>query len=244
MGRNTKKYMKNLIITKAKEDIPLYFDDFKKFWDSAYGEISDDDLYEIYRATLIFKNYKIVFHSLSLDSFDLILDEIFEDINSSFFLSLIGLYRSAHMHLRSSIEITLQLIYFIHHPIEYKRWKDGNFVIKHDKITQYVATHPNFDTDISSLMTTITQYWKKFSKHIHGESPIFFQSETDVRKTNTFSIKDYNIWKGNFTKNIYVLNKLLLLFFKNDISRFPHKSFEMLTSILKEEDRKLIENNN
>ena len=234
--------MRDLIIKKAKEDIPLYFKDFEKFWSDSLDNIGDDDLFDIYRATLVFKNYKISFQALKLKEFNFIIDEIFEDINSSFFLNLMGLYRSAHMHLRSSIELTMQLIYFIHHPIEYKKWKKGEFTIKHDTLSQYIKTHPFFDLDISQLLNNITQNWKKFSKHIHGESPIFFQCEKDIRKTNSFSLKDYNILKSNFLKNIYSLNKLLLLFFKNDLSRFPSKSSDLLLSILIEEDRCLFKN--
>lgn len=233
--------MRTAILEKAKADIPLYFNDFKEFWDESIANINDNDLHEIYRATVVPKNYKIAFHNLGLTEYDLLIDEIFEDINSSFFLSLIGLYRSAHMHLRSSIELTLQLIYFIHHPIEFKQWKNGEFVLKHDKIMEYINKHPNFESDISPLLTRITQNWKKFSKHIHGESPIFFQCELDSRKTNSFKIRDFNIWKSNYTKNIYSLNKLLLLFFKADLSRFPTKSFDLLTELLTEEDKVLIE---
>lgn len=234
--------MREIILRKAKEDIPLYLNDFEKFWSDSLENIEDDDLFDIYRATLVFKNYKIAFQVLKLEKFDLIIDEIFEDINSSFFLALMGLYRSAHMHLRSSIELTMQFIYFIHHPIEYGKWMDGEFVIKHYELSQYIQDHPFFDLDISQLLISITQMWRKCSKHIHRESPIFFQCEKDIRKTNSFSLKDYNIWKGNFLKNIYSLNKLFLLFFKNDLSRFPTKSNDLFFSILTAEDRKLFEN--
>lgn len=234
--------MKSKIILRAKEDIPLYFQDFKEFWDKSNKEISEDDLYEIYRSTLIFKNWKNVFQSIELKGFSNILNELYEDVNSSFFLAMLGLYRSAHMHMRSSIELMMQLLYFIHHPIELSRWQNGDFVIKHSDLSIYLATHPNFDTDVKSLLEGITKDWKHFSKHIHGESPIFFQCEKDVRKTNTFSIKDYGIWKTNFIKITYKLNKLMLLFFKNDINRFPENSRNILTGILTEDDKKLVFN--
>ena len=232
--------MKELILQQAKQDIPLYFNDFKKFWDETNRNISDEDLYIIYRVTLIFKNYKYSLHTIGIETYDLVINEIFEDINSSFFLAMLGLYRSAHMHLRSSIELSLQLLYFIHHPIEYHLWKEGNFVIKHDKLISYFQNHPNFTTNINTLLENITHSWKLFSKHIHGEAPIFFQCEKDARKTNSFAIKDFNIWKSNYTKNIYYLNKLFLLFFKNDLSRFPHNSYKLFISLLKEDDMELI----
>lgn len=232
--------MKELILKQAKEDIPLYFTDFKKFWAETNDNISNEDLYKIYKASLIFKNYKLSLHSIDIIEYDLLIDEIFEDINSSFFLAMLGLYRSAHMHLRSSIELSLQLLYFIHHPVEYQLWKDGNFVIKHNKLISYLQNHPIFTTNVNTLLETITHNWKLFSKHIHGESPIFFQCEKDARKTNSFTIKDFNIWKTNYTKNIYYLNKLFLLFFKNDLSRFPHNSYKLFTSLLNEDDLELI----
>ncbi|MBR9778060.1 MAG: hypothetical protein GYB55_24740 [Cytophagales bacterium] len=232
--------MKTKILEKAKHDLPLYFDDFKEFWDQSIDNIEDDDLYEAYRATLVFKNWKYNFHSIELKSFDQILDEIYEDINSSFFLAILGLYRSAHMHMRSSIELSLQLVYFIHHPIELEKWKNGDFVIKHSDLCQYIVDHPVFETDIQPLITNITKNWKHFSKHIHGESPIFFQSEKDARKTNSFTEKDFGIWKSNFFRNIYRINKLLCLFLKNEINRFPENPRNLVLELLKEEDLELI----
>lgn len=232
--------MKDKILQRAKDDIPLYFEDFKEFWDESLDEISDDDLYEIYRATLIFRNWKLTFHALELTSFDKIIDELYEDINSSLFLALLGLYRSAHMHMRSSIELTMQLIYFLHHPIEYQKWREGDFVIKHRDLSEYIISHPNVDIDIRDFVSNITKNWKHLSKHIHGESPVFFQCEKDVRQTNSFSRKDFGIWKSNLLRNIYMLNKLLLLFFKKDISRFPEQSRKVLLELINDEDKKLI----
>jgi len=232
--------MKNIILDQAKEDIPLYFEDFKKFWDTSIGNINEDDFFQAYRATLVFKNWKVNFHAINLTEFDNILDELYEDINSSFFLALFGLYRSSYLHMRSSIELGLQLIYFIHHPIEFRKWKEGDFVIKHADLSQYIIDHPFFETKVSDLMTLITKNWKHFSKNIHGESPAFFQSEKHVRKTNTFSEKDFNIWKGNFFRNIYRINKLLILFFKNDLNRFPQNSRNIILSLLTDDDLQLI----
>lgn len=241
MGRNIEKYMKEKILNIAKRDIPLYLEDFKTFWDKSLDEISDDDLHDSYKSTLAFKNWKIAIHSLNIKDYDLIINEIFEDVNSSFFLALLGLYRSAHMHMRSSIELSLQFLFFIHHPIEYERWKNGDYVIKFDKLSEYLRKHPFFDTDVDNLLLIITQNWKYYSKHIHGESPIFFQCETDVRKTNAFSRRDFGIWKSNFNKNVYNLNKLFLLFFKKDFNRIPEASRKILISFLREDEKEIME---
>ncbi|MGV3631181.1 MAG: hypothetical protein ACO1O6_08240 [Bacteroidota bacterium] len=227
--------MKTRIIKNAKEDIPLYLKDFITFWDSSLTEISDENLYKTYRATLVFKNWKTALNSIKIKEFDLILNELFEDINSSFFLAFMGQYRSAHMHMRSSIELTLQLLYFYNHPIEFQKWKKGEFVIKTDKLNDYLVQHPYFKVDVSKLLQNINNNWKHFSKHIHGESPIFFQCEKDIRKTNSFSKKDFGIWKSNFEKNVYFLNKLLYLFFNEEFIRFPEVSRNILLDLIEKE---------
>jgi hypothetical protein len=237
LGRNTDEAMKKRILQQAKEDIPLYFGDFKAFWDTTNGEIKDDDLFPLYRATLVFKNWKIVFKALAINQVDQILDELYEDINSAFFLSLYGLYRSSHLHMRSSIELTLQLLYFLHHPIEFDKWQRGDFVIKHRELIEYLNEHPRLSTDVKDLLLSISRDWKFFSKNIHGEAPIFFQCEKKSKRTGSFSLADFNKWKSSFLSNIYKLNKLLILFFKNDLPRFPEASRNLLLDILSSEDR-------
>lgn len=233
--------MKNRILQQAKEDIPLYFNDFKAFWDTANGAISDDDLFQLYRATLVFKNWKIVFKALNIDQVDQMLNELYEDVNSAFFLSLYGLYRSSHLHMRSSIELTLQLLYFIHHPIEFEKWKKGDFVIKHVDLIKYLSEHPYFSGEAEDLLADISNDWKFFSKHIHGEAPVFFQCEKDSKKTGSFSVADFGKWKKSFLSNISQLNKLMILFFKADLSRFPEGSRSLLIEMLPAKDKQKYE---
>jgi len=242
MGRDIKRAMKTRILTLAKEDIPLYFDDFKGFWDASLNQTSDDDLVEIYKRTLVFKNWKTCLHSLDVQDLDSIADELFEDINSTMYLALLGQYRSAFMHMRSSIELSLQLLYFLHHPIEYSHWLNGNFVIKFNVLTEYFEKHPNLNDSpqLEGLLREIFKRWKLYSKHIHAESPKFFQCEKDARKTNSFARGDFEVWKNNYTKNVDLINKLYLLFFRNDLNRFPKASRDILTSLLKDEEKDII----
>lgn len=228
--------MKSKILERAEKDIPLYFGDFKTFWDTSLVEINKDDLYIIYRTTLMYKNWKIALNSLHISEFDILINELYEDINSSLFLSLFGQYRSAYMHLRSSIELSLILLYFIHHPIEYTKWKEGDFVIKQDKLVSYLSSHPYFKEDIQGLLDQITKRWRHFSKHIHGESPSFFQCDRESKKTNTFDKADFGKWKIAFVGNMNSLNKLFLLFFKKDINRIPQACRDILLSTLQSEE--------
>ena len=166
-----------------------------------------------------------------------ILDEIHEDINASFFYSMFGQYRSAHMHLRSVIELSLQMIYFYQHEVEHNQWKSGDFRIKHEELTTYLKRHPALSNEkVINLIDTLTKNWKDFSKHIHAESPLFFQTTKTSSKTRSFNKADAGIWRSNFLATGYRSNKLLLIFFKNQLSVFPSQNKQMLLRNMHSED--------
>ncbi|MDD4438155.1 MAG: hypothetical protein PHS04_09000 [Tissierellia bacterium] len=225
------------ILLNANEDIPLYLDDFKTFWQQTIGNCSDDVLTDIYHSTLIFRNWKFGLFEITGNNVIEILNELHEDVNSSFYQTLFGLYRSAHMHLRSCIELSMQYLYFLEHPVEYTLWQNGDFVIKHDRITEYLKQHPRIKSqELDDVINNITKHWKMLSKHIHGEAPIYFQSEKESRKTNSFRAQDFGVWKSNFMKTTYYVNKLMLMYFKNDLVRIPVQNKTVLLRNIKDAD--------
>jgi hypothetical protein len=229
--------MNTQILTNAKKDIPLYFDEFQSFWNKTIKNYNNDDLHDCYRNTLIFKNWQIALNHIDVKQLDTILLELHEDINSSFYLSFFGQYRSAHMHLRSVIELSLQILYFYQHEVEFSQWRDGKFVIKHEKLTEYLTSHPQiFGTNGVNLIGDITKQWKLFSKFIHAEAPKYFQTNQQSFQTNQFSLKDFGIFKSNFLRTGYQINKLLLLFFRDRIKLFPTQQKDILTSNMKPDD--------
>lgn len=217
------------LLAEAKKDIPLYFEDFKKFWESTDRAFNDPDLVECYATTLIFKNWLLCLSHVGIKNLDDILKELHEDINTSFFLAYFGQYRSAHMHLRSVIELSLQLIYFFQHEVEYEQWRNAEFRIKHEELTSYLKKHPllNFQ-EAHNLVDGITSNWKHFSKHIHAEAPKYFQTTLQSSKTKSISAADFGIWKSNFLKTGSQINRLLLFFFKKQLNSFPTVNRETL----------------
>jgi len=219
---------KNIIINNAKEDIDLYANDFQSFFEQTKQYYFQDEevLFQCYLKTLIFKNWKEGLNHLNINSLDNLFDEIHNDINSSFYLSTFGLYRTAKMHLRSGVELSLQLIYFFDHNVEFKQWEEGDFVIKHNILSEYIKKHPHLKETqnkevLNELMIKITSKWKHFSKHIHAESLSYFQTESSSSSTNTFIIGDFNIWKKDFIETIDLLNTLLSYFFSKQLVKFP-----------------------
>lgn len=49
--------MEAKILAEAKKDIPLYFNDFKSFWDLTTANFKNKDLTDCYATTLLFKNW-------------------------------------------------------------------------------------------------------------------------------------------------------------------------------------------
>lgn len=233
--------MEHKLILNAKEDIPLYYEDFKKIWESTVLNFNDNDLKDCYHSTILFRNWELTMSSFPYNVIPEILKELHEDINSSFFLTLFGLHRSSHMHLRSCIELSLQYIYFCEHPVEYLLWQNGEFVIKHEKIMEYLRCHPKLKLlEVDKLLTEITKTWKFLSKHIHGEAPKYFQSTKSSHGSTNFNIADFNIWKSNLIKTTNLMNKLWLLFFKDYISIIPTQNKKIIFRNIKGEDYVLL----
>lgn len=229
------------LLTEAKRDIPLYFADFKSFWDLTTKAITDKDLTDCYAATLIFKNWLISLNHINVRNLDDILKELHEDINASFFRAYFGNYRSAHMHLRSVIELALQLIYFHQHEVEYAQWRDADFRIKHEDLTNYLKKHPALkSSQMKTLIDDITKNWKLFSKYIHAEAPKYFQTNLQSAQTKKISKADLGIWRSNFIKTAYQINKLLLVFFKTNLNSFPTVNRELLMRNMKKSDLTLL----
>ncbi|KAF2508584.1 hypothetical protein EYY60_15770 [Flavobacterium zhairuonense] len=221
--------MNSTLLASAKKDIPLYFNDFKDFWDATTTHISEEELIDCYANTLIFRNWQLSLNHVGIQHLDSILSELHEDINTSFFLAHFGQYRTAIMHLRSVIELSLQLLYFYQHEVEFSQWKDGEFRIKHEELTEYLKKHPQFiGTSAVNLIGNITQNWKTFSKYIHAEAPSYFQTTLESSTKKTIIIKDFNIWKSHFLKTGYRINKLFSIFFRDKIVQFPTQSKDLL----------------
>lgn len=225
------------ILSQAQKDIPLYFKDFEDFWKSTTAAYSDLDLTNCYGTTLLFKNWKISLNHIRIKNLDTILNELHEDINASFFHSYFGHYRSAHMHLRSVVELSLQMIYFYQHEVEFDQWKLGDFRIKHEELTAYLKRHPRFKpSKFADLINDITVDWKLFSKYIHAEAPNYFHTNSQSVVTKRISRKDFGTWKSNYLRTAKRVNKLLSKFFCDELNRFPSKNRDFLLRGLSPQD--------
>lgn len=224
---------KEKIKENAYSDYLLYHRDFSDFSASTLKHLREIDIFDIYWCTLVFKNWKSGTNHIKIFELDEIYDELHQDVNSSYYLASMGLYRTANMHLRSMIELSLQLLYFYEHPIELKKWKNGSFIIKHDKLTEYLKEYPysqaqSIKGQIDTLMEQISREWKNHSKHIHAESLNYFQTQKTSGSTKSFDVADFGVWKSSFIKIVKKINSLFMLFFAEQYKLFPSHNKELL----------------
>jgi len=225
---------KDRIVANAYIDYELYKNDFNAFSDATLEHLKQIDVFSVYWSTLVFKSWKDGINHIGFIDLNEIFDELHQDVNASYYLASMGLYRTANMHLRSMIELSLQLLYFFEHPVELKKWKSGDFVIKHDKLKDYLKDYPTFSSqplkrDVDVLVEQISKEWKNYSKHIHAESLNYFQTQKESDSTNSFKVADFGVWQSHFTKIISKINKLFLLFFSEQYRLFPSHNKELLT---------------
>ncbi|MBM4845208.1 hypothetical protein HYO58_16855 [Vibrio parahaemolyticus] len=227
---------KQRICGNAYSDYELYHKDFVDFSNATLEHLKGIDVFDMYWCTLIFKSWKDGVNHIGTLELDEIFNELHQDVNSSYYLASMGLYRTANMHLRSMIELSLQLVYFYEHPVEFKKWRNGGFVIKHDKLKEYIKEYPSFENqplkgEVNTLMEQISKEWKNYSKHIHAESLSYFQTQKQSGSANAFTEADFGMWKSNFVKIVIKINKLFKLFFSDPYKLFPSQNKELLSML-------------
>lgn len=225
--------LKSRVEDNAFLDYKLYHDEFNAFSDATEKHLQQSDIFEVYWCTLVFKNWKEGINHTGHDKLNDIFDELHQDINASYYLASMGLYRTSNMHLRSLIELSLQLLYFFDHSIEFEKWKVGAFIIKHDKLKAYLKEYPTFISQqlkakVEVVVEQISKAWKIFSKHIHAESLIYFQTQKTSDTTKCFDLADFGRWRSHFVKIVKKLNELFMLFFSEQFKLFPSTNKDLL----------------
>ncbi|MAT56648.1 MAG: hypothetical protein CMF23_01595 [Ignavibacteriae bacterium] len=230
--------MKNRLIQQSERDTPLYKADFNSYWETTYSQLTKNSKFNTYSNSILFKNWKLAINSLGTKKFDTLFGELHEDTNASLYLAMFGLYRTAYMHLRSLIELSIQLIFFYQHEVEYEQWEEGNYIMKFEQLSSYLQKHPKLKGKvIDNILSELYKNWKTYSKHIHAEKPLFFQCTKDSKLTNTFCKADFNRWEKQYNGTIKLLNKIYILFFSDYLNRFPNVNREIILTNLTKKDQ-------
>lgn len=112
-------------------------------------------------------------------------DALLSHVNASF-----GSWRPALQALRSFMENTLAAIYYLDHPIEFEKWKNGDFRISPRELRDYIADHPRI-VSISKeldLKSSLDKEYGTLSSAVHSSSILFRMTNPDG-KTNFAAAK-------------------------------------------------------
>ncbi len=172
-----------------------------------------------------------------------LIPEIFIDTYMSLHLACFGLYKYAHMCLRSGSETVLRLVFFSTHPVEFEWWSEGSeWYIEGSKKTEvwgpgyeYFTQLRNIkefdrlcDTNKKILSTSgsgIRGIHKKLSKFIHSGAG-YLQTRVD-RLSPEYNLQKFKIWIETAKKIQEYINIILIL-------GFPEEFKDLRTSERKE----------
>jgi len=168
-----------------------------------------------------------------------LIPEIFIDAYMSLHLACFGLYKYAHMCLRSESETVLRLVFFSTHPIEFEWWNEGNeWYIEGNKQTDVWGPGYEYFNQLKSIKdfdklcdadkklfstkkTGIRGIHKKLSKFIHSGAG-YLQTRVD-RLSPEYDLEKFKIWIDTAKKIQEYINITLIL-------GFPEKFKELRRS--------------
>ncbi|RAZ79808.1 hypothetical protein [Mesorhizobium atlanticum] len=110
-----------------------------------------------------------------------------DGLTSSVLIS-VGMWRPAMKSLRSLIENTIQSLFFMDHPVEYRQWDQGKYRPTFKELFDYFAEHPEICNLPESLKSpaTLRSHYSHLSNVVHS-------SAREFRMTN--EIEKSNLWK-------------------------------------------------
>ena len=86
-----------------------------------------------------------------------------------------GLWRSSMKSLRSLIENLIQCLYYMDHPVEYRRWNKAKYRPTFNELFNYLGDHPDIRDLPENLnaVADLKSHYSHLSNVVHSSSPEF-----------------------------------------------------------------------
>lgn len=162
--------------------------------------------------------------------------EAHNDALTSHALAKSGFWRGAHQFLRSLIENTLYFIYYKDHLVEYELWKQGNHWMPFKDLCSYISSHPKYLSfignreEISGLAALKGEYGK-LSDAVHGSLNARMANELDFPNMFNSNLPELGKWSTNELSTLTAINKILIFFFREDLSGTSHERLRKSISL-------------
>lgn len=142
-------------------------------------------------------------------------DALISHVNAS-----IGSWRPALQSLRSFMENCLAAIFYMDHPVEYKKWESGNFRITPRELRAYVIEHPTLEKLAKDLglQSELDSEYSTLSKAVHGSNSLFRMTSAEG-KTNfaKASLPDLGKWSARERSVVSLCVVLLVALLKDHL---------------------------
>jgi len=232
-------------MTKKQNNSDIIYESFKKWSEKNWKDTIEKHSKEIEEFFMKLNSLDIWSNLLQdIDSNRNLIPELFLDSYMGLIFACQGLYKYAFICLRSQLEITLRVIYFSNHPIEYGWWLEGrrwylkkgmdvwgeefNYFRRLKSISDFNSELPN---ENNNIINDIQNSYKRLSKYVHG-SPHTFQSK-DSMISPFYSIEAFKFWMSKSIEMLEYINLLFILGFEDKFHTLPDQQKNKIFDFIK-----------
>lgn len=153
-----------------------------------------------------------------------VIDEIFIDFHIAVTLAMAKRFKAAYVLLRTCIELSVYLLYFVDHRVEARMWsnnsQDLNFsdILTQVATSKYLTAASGRDINEDEVKTTLKNLqcaYRDLSERVHGKYMFLQSAETEFKSTPT----DF---KAIVSKSVDAL-KSLIIFRCRDLDKLESK---------------------
>lgn len=172
--------------------------------------------------------------------------EIFIDSYMSIHFACFGLYKYAHMCMRSQLETALRVIFFSTHPVEFDWWSKNIEFYRSGLRTKDVwgegykyfgqlenikkfEKKCNKEKRLFEEGKRVNKIYQKLSKYVHS-GPLSFQTRPDIFSPR-YRLEKFKNWVKSFKEVQECINVLLVLSFPKEFKGLSKTSREKIRKI-------------
>lgn len=120
-----------------------------------------------------------------------ITNEVFLDLTQAIYHGAQSQYRTAYQSLRSALELTLAVIFFVDHPVELIKWQhdkfDFQFSLSKDILSSEYAQA--LGTNIDPKYQEVANLYRTLSQYVHGKYDYLTAGSESIFQFNAEQVK-------------------------------------------------------
>lgn len=145
----------------------------------------------------------------------LVIQEVYHDLLSSVYMAANGMYRNAYICMRSALELTLAVLYFMDHNFDFLLWKQNLYDVKWSTLSdkekgvlsnRYLGLFVE-NVDFSLFIENVETMYHICSEYVHGKYE--FMQTNFMNMTVKYDTGSFSKWNEYWFKEVKLINCLL-----------------------------------